>query len=169
MENDKNIEYFVNEGFFNEENKFVFNSKPLKVDKEKIEELDKFLNEHLLKIEYTYKTTYDNSDDDRIEEDSHNEYNSTTYRKIRAKENANALLFIDGELKGVVFNTKTDGKTVFFLDGRQYQSLTLGYSASHSSCYSNIYKITLVKKGENGAPEEGGYINFSPYEKSADF
>ena len=56
---------------------------------------------------------------------------------------------------------------IFFFDGRQYQSLTLGYSASHSSCYSNIYKITLVKKGENGAPEEGGYINFSPYEKSA--
>ncbi|MBR2467595.1 MAG: hypothetical protein IKB42_00925 [Clostridia bacterium] len=169
MDNNEKIDYFVTEGYFNEENKFVIKSKLLKVDNEKIEELDKFLNDHLLKIEYTYKSSYDNSDDDRVEEDSHNEYDSTTYRKIEAKKDANHLLFVDGELQGVVFRTKPDRESVFFFDGREYHTLTLGYSASHSSCYSTIYKITLVKKGENGAPEKGGYINFTPYEKSADF
>ena len=44
--------------------------------------------------------------------------------------------------------------------------MTLGYSASHSSNYVTVTKVELVKKGENGAPLEGAYINFEPSEMS---
>ncbi len=127
------------------------------------------LDEYLLKIEYEVEHSYDNSDDDRCE-DSYSRYDSYTYREMDIRHNSKALLRIDGEIRGLVFRVKGDREDdphIFLFDGSRNFSMTLGYSASHSSDYMFIKKMALVKKGENGAPESAVKVRFNPYKLSA--
>ena len=123
-------------------------------------------NPELSRIEYEDEYSYDNSDDERCE-DSHSRYDSVCYRELDAAKNTKALLRVDGEIKGVVFRVRSTPSSEpelhpFLFDGSYSCSMTVGYSASHSSNFLTVCKVTLVKRGTDGAPETGGYINFEP-------
>ncbi len=127
-----------------------------------IEPVAKELEGYLLKIEGSDSYSYDNSDDDRA-----GSYSSTTpfttYKEINALENSKALIFVNKELKGVMFSVKSGSKYYYYryyLDGSIKSTIRIGYSASHSSSFIYIEKVTLVKKGENGAPTEASAVKF---------
>ena len=98
-------------------------------------------------------------------------YPFTKYVKVDAHQDKDVLLWRDGEIVGVVFTIRagsSEKERRFFFDGSVSEGFTVGYSASHSSRYTDVDRVSLVKKGENGAPVEGGYMNFSPSENNPD-
>ena len=128
------------------------------------------LKGYLLKIEGERSSSYDNSDDERAS-CSESRYGFVKYAKIDAYSDKDALLWQDGKIRGVAFTVRSGSSERvrrFFFDGSVCESMSLGYSASHSSRYTYVERVSLVKKGENGAPEEGGYVNFNPSETSPD-
>jgi hypothetical protein len=118
---------------------------------------------YLLKIEGEHTRSYDNSDDERAGSSS----SSTpfvSYRELDPYKNSEGLLYIKGKICGVVFRIKSGrDETIhtFTFSGSTAQTVRLGYSASHSSSYTYIERVSLVKRGEDGAPEEGRPISFS--------
>ncbi len=155
----------VTDGYYDKNGKLVLRKELGYIGEAELDVAVKRLDGYLMKIEYENEHSYDNSDDERCE-DSHSCYDSVTYRELDAKKNTKALLRLDGEIKGVVFRVRPNSNAepdmrAFLFDG-SYGSMTLGYSASHSSSYIRVNRITLVKRGEDGAPEKGGYINFEP-------
>ncbi len=156
---------FVTDATINEKGWLVYEKELGYISPSKLQEVAKKLDGYLLKINYTNDTSYDNSDDDRVE-DSSSSYSSIYYKKFDVVKNSKSLLRINGEIVGVVFRV-TSGRDEprlygFTFDNSIKQSMTLGYSASHSSYYITITSVTLVKKGENGAPDEGYFVNFEP-------
>ncbi len=125
----------------------------------------------LMKVESDATSSCDDSDDERVTP-SHSSSSRAFYREIRPFENTESLLFADGKIVGVIFRVKVGSKTephCFHFDGSVAESMRLGYSASHSSCFTYVERITLVRRGENGAPTEGGYPRYSPSENDPDF
>lgn len=125
----------------------------------------------LLKIEGTETSSYDNSDDDRASCSSSSS-KFVTYRRIDPYKDSEALLWSDGgKICGIVFRIKSGSKTTpyaFLFESKESSSLRLGYSASHSSSYTYIERVTLVKKGENGAPNEARSLSFERSETDPD-
>ncbi len=127
-----------------------------------VESIAKNLEGYLLKIEGSDYYSYDNSDDDRAGSSS-SETPFVVYREINALENSKALLIVNNELKGVVFSVKSGSRCSYYryyLDGSVKSSIRLGYSASHSSSFKYIERVTLVRKGGNGAPTEARSVRF---------
>ena len=120
----------------------------------------------MLCLEETSTRSYDDSDDERVTPSSSYSVNRK-YREINPKENAESLLMVDGKIIGVVFVVK-DGNDeytrAFSFDGTIAQSMRLGYSASHSSCFEYVDRVSLVKRGENGAPTEAKEARFNQSE-----
>ena len=88
---------------------------------------------------------------------------SVKYRQLNPKENANHLLLVDNKIVGVVFTVKNGNDTyfkAFSFDGKIAQSMRLGWSASHSSQFEYVDRISLAKRGENGVPSEAKEVNF---------
>ncbi len=137
--------------------------KPGVISEDTLKRVTEELKDKLLYIEGTEESRYDNSDDDRA-----GCYTSRHpfgyYCEIDPQNNSKHLLQIDGEIKGIVFFVTKGYYDVdyhpFLFDGSIQSGVTLGYSASHSSNYIYIEKATLVKRGENGAPENGRKISF---------
>ncbi|MBQ9084210.1 MAG: leucine-rich repeat domain-containing protein [Clostridia bacterium] len=135
-----------------------------------LEPFARHLEGYLMRIEGKDSYSYDNSDDDRA-----SDYSSSSsfvrYHEIEALKNTEAMLWIDGKIAGVVYRIK-DGRNTreraFLFDGSFASGFTVGYSASHSSSYTSVDKITLVKKGEDGAPTEGRYPRYELSENSSD-
>ncbi len=135
-----------------------------------LEPFARHLEGYLMRIEGKDSYSYDNSDDDRA-----SDYSSSSsfvrYHEIEALKNTEAMLWIDGKIAGVVYRIK-DGRNTreraFLFDGSFASGFTIGYSASHSSSYTSVDKITLVKKGEDGAPTEGRYPRYALSENSSD-
>ena len=65
--------------------------------------------------------------------------------------------------------TETEEQCAFFFDGSVAQRTTLGYSASHSSRHTSVDRITLVRRGEDGAPAKGASIRFKQHEMYPSF
>lgn len=161
---------FVTDGKIDENNKIVLEKELGYISKNQLSEVVEKLDGYLLKISYTSEHSYDSSDDDRVE-DSSSSYSSYTYKEIDTLKNTKSLLRINNEIVGVVFRARPNSNKEpylypFLFDNSIKRSMTLGYSASHSSNYITVTKVELVKKGENGAPTEGAYLNFSPSEMS---
>ena len=137
------------------------------VSPEEMEKIRKLFSEHLLKIYYTDQSSYDNSDDDRAS-DSYYSSASYVYREVDLEQDLYGLVMRDGEITGVVFYVKNNrgdaNACVFSFDGKPRSSMTLGYSASHSSSYETVCRVELVKKGENGAPESARTARFIQHE-----
>ena len=170
MANEKS--YTVSITTFREEGKLA-PIKLAKISNEKMEELVKNFEGYLLKIDLTESSSYDNSDDDRASCSS-SSYDRIFYGELAPKENSKALVFIDGELRGVVFRiTPTHGRDIMervFLFDKSFSSyMSLGYSASHSSRYTSVNSVSLVRRGENGAPEEGRDVRFEQHEMYPSF
>ena len=128
-------------------------------EKEKIASL---FSEYLLKIHYTEEDRYDGGDDDRAG-DYYSCSDTYVYREVDVEWGVEGMVMHDGEITGVVFYVK-DGDTVyaevFYFSNQPKNTMKLGYSASHSSSYITVFKVELVKKGENGAPERAQSISF---------
>mgnify|MGYP007112549910 CR=1 FL=1 len=130
---------------------------------EEKEKIAKLFSEHLLKIYYTDQSSYDNSDDERAG-DSYYSHSSYVYRSVNLEQDLYGIVMRDGEITGVVFYVKNDRgdayAEVFNFNGQPKNSMTLGYSASHSSSYTTVIRVELVKKGENGVPETAKHASF---------
>lgn len=117
----------------------------------------------LLYIEGVEESSYDNSDDDRAG-CYRSRYPFGYYYELDPLADSRHLLRIDGEIRGVVFHVTRGYHDVdyyaFLFDGSIQQEICLGYSASHSSNFIYIQKVSLVKKGENGAPNSARSISF---------
>ena len=127
------------------------------------ERITEFFSKHLLKIFYSDESSYDNSDDDRVT-DSYHSSSSYAYREVDCKQDLYGVVMRDGEITGVVFYVKDNSRNVyanvFNFDGKPKNSMTLGYSASHSSSYTTVGRVMLVKRGEDGAPESAHKAKF---------
>jgi hypothetical protein len=121
MENAKPKTYRVATGCFGADGRFVIAQKPITIGEAEMERVKAALDGHLLKFQGTKTSSYDNSDDDRVE-DSYHSYQFTSYGSVSAEEDSKHLLWVDGKLVGVVFSvTPTRGRDVgyhaFFFDG----------------------------------------------------
>lgn len=138
-----------------------------KVSQAKKEEIAKFFSEHLLKIFFSSQRSYDNSDDERAS-DSYSSSSSYVYRSVNVERDLYGVVMRDGKITGVVFYVKNNSRDVyakvFNFDGNPKNYMMLGYSASHSSSYTTVERVMLVKKGENGAPEEAKEADFIQHE-----
>lgn len=144
---------YVSEGLFNELGRLKVRYGSLKLSEEEYAEIEKKLSGYVLRIDYTNTRSYDNSDDDRVE-DSYSSSDSYVFRSINFKEDSKSLLMLDGEIKGVVYVVDNKDYYPFLFDGSYKSTVTLGYSASHSSQYTYINKVSLVKKGTKGVSKE---------------
>ena len=126
-----------------------------------------FFSTRLLKIYFEDQRSYDNSDDERVE-DSYSYSNSYVYREVNVERDLYGLVMHGGEIKGVVFYVKNNSRDVyakvFNFDGKPKTFMRLGYSASHSSSYKTVVRVMLVNKGENGAPESAKEASFIQHE-----
>ena len=137
------------------------------IDETQFEEICKELEQYLLSLEEISTSSYDDSDDERVTPSSRYTV-SRKYREINPRKNSESLLMVDGKIVGVVFvvrdNSRNTYTRAFSFDGSIAQSMRLGYSASHSSCFEYVDRVSLVKRGENGAPETAREANFSQSE-----
>ena len=157
----------VTDGYFSKENKFELKKELGYFSESAHQSAKQMLDGYLLKIEKEEIRSYDNSDDDRVEPSS-SQNESVSYYAIDVENNTESLLRVDGEIKGVIFRVRDNNKEeylhAFMFDGSVQQSMRLGYSASHSSCFTIVKKVTLVKKGENGAPNSANFVKFNQSE-----
>ena len=132
------------------------------VSPEELEKITKLFSEHLLKVYYTDSSSYSSCDDDRAG-DFDCSGSTYVYKELDLRYDLKGLVMHDGEIVGIVFYVK-DGDDieakVFYFSNQPKNTMTLGYSASHSSNYITVFKVELVKKGENGAPEHASSISF---------
>ena len=146
-----------------------FNKKDCKaISLEEKERVAKFFSEHLLKIYYIDDSSYDNSDDERAS-DSYYSSSSYVYREVNVEQDMYGVVMRDGEITGVVFYVKDDRRnvyaSVFNFSGQPRNSILLGYSASHSSSYTTVCGVEVVKRGENGAPESAKEATFIQHKR----
>lgn len=136
------------------------------IDEQEFEKVCKELEPYLLSLEETSISSYDDSDDERVTPSSRHTV-KCIYREINPRNNAEYLLMVEGKIVGVVFvvSKGNDKYTrAFSFDGSIAQSMRLGYSASHSSHYEYVDRVSLVKRGENYVPETAREANFSQSE-----
>ena len=152
---------YVRKGSY-ENGEFHLNKELFPIDETQFEEACKELEPYLLSLEEVSISSYDDSDDERVEP-SYRHTVRCRYREINPKENSNHLLMIDGKIVGVVFVVKNGNDQytrAFSFDGSIAQSMRLGYSASHSSHFEYVDRVSLVKRGKNGVPKTDRGANF---------
>ena len=152
---------YVRTGIF-ENGYFRVTNKLALMTEEQFEKECKKLEPYLIALEETSVTSYDDSDDERVTPSSTYTVKAK-YRELNPKENSEHLLMLNNEIVGVVFTIRAGNDKyfrAFSFDGSIKQSMRLGYSASHSSSFEYVDRVSLVKKGENGVPETAKEINF---------
>lgn len=136
--------------------------KLVPISDEKFLEVCEKLKPYLLALEETATTSYDDSDDERVTP-SQTYTKNVRYREINPKENAEHLLMVDNEIVGVVFTVKNGNDRyfrAFSFDGKIAQSMRLGWSASHSSSFQYVDRVSLKLRGKDGTPKEAKDANF---------
>ena len=117
------------------------------------------------------RNTYDDSDDERAT-CSERYYGFSRYMEISPWENSEYFLRIDGKIRGVVFHI-TSGNDIeyhpFLFDNSIPHTFRMGWGASHTSSYMWIERVSVVKKGKNGAPQEGRILRFKQNEMFPSF
>ena len=152
---------YVRKGIYENGNFRVLN-KLVPLDEERFEKVCKQLEPYLLSLEEVSISSYDDSDDERVTP-TRRETVRRKYREINPRENAEHLLMVDDKIVGVVFVVKNGNDKytrAFSFDGKIAQTMRLGYSASHSSNFTYVDRVSLVKKGVNGAPTIAREANF---------
>ena len=136
------------------------------VDEQYFEEFCKEMEPYLLSLEEVSTSSYDDSDDERVTPSSSYSVRCT-YRELNPRNNAESLLMVDGKIVGVVFvvtNGNEKYTRAFSFDGSIAQTMRLGYSASHSSSFQYVDRVSLVKRGQNGVPETAREARFDQHE-----
>lgn len=144
---------------------------PTIISAEAFEALIADLKDCLLYIQGEKTSSYDNSDDDRVESSSHS-WSFGHYFEIEPWENSKHLLRINGKIRGVVFHISSGSEVsyyAFLFDNSIKRTLRMGYSASHSSSYTYVEQVSLVKRGKKGAPETGSYLRYEQNEMYPSF
>ena len=134
-----------------------------KVSEEFLKILEDEFKDYLLYIEGETSYEYDNSDDERA-----SSYSSSTkfgyYRDLDIINNSEHLIVVNDKVIGVVFYISEGYNSYryyeFLFDGSYKKSFSVGYSASHSSHFVYVEKVSLVKKGENGVPTTANKMTF---------
>ena len=164
----------ISEGHFDADGRFTVKKKFGSIAVSELEAFAEETKDFFLKFELTETESYDDSDDDRWScgtDTSHR----TVYAELDPIKDSEALLSVDGRIVGVVFRVTPksshdpEEQRAFFFDGSVAQGATLGYSASHSSKYTSVNRITLVRRGEDGAPAKGESIRFKQHEMYPSF
>ncbi|MBQ8374122.1 MAG: hypothetical protein IJX98_00930 [Clostridia bacterium] len=152
---------YVRRGIY-ENGSFRVVNKLALIEEEYFEEVCKELEPYLLSFEEISVSSYDDSDDERVTPTSRRTVRCK-YREINPRKNSESLLMVDGKIIGVVF-VVTKGNDqytrAFSFDGSIAQSMRLGYSASHSSSFEYVDRVSLVKRGEKGVPETAREAKF---------
>ena len=133
------------------------------VEDVEFERLTSWLKDYLICIEGSESSSYDDSDDERS-----GCYSSSGtfkhYREINPVDHSEYLMYDGDDLIGVYFKISKGYNDYdyfqFLFDGSLKQSFRIGYSASHSSNFVYVENVTLVKKGENGAPTSASEAHF---------
>ena len=136
------------------------------MDAVKFEEECKRLEDYLISLDEVSISSYDDSDDERVEPTCRRSVRRK-YRELNPRKNSEYLLMYEDKIIGVVFvvrNGNDKYTRAFSFDGKIAQSMRLGYSASHSSCFEYVDNVSLVKKGEKGVPETARETCFSQSE-----
>ena len=158
-------EVYVRKGIYeNGDFRVVRNLAP--IDEKEFEKVCKELEPYLLCLEETSISSYDDSDDERVTPSSRYTVRRT-YREINPRSNSESLLMVDGKIVGIVFvvtNGNEKYTRAFSFDGSIAQSMRLGYSASHSSHFEYVDRVSLAKRGKNGVPEEAREARFNQNE-----
>ena len=152
---------YVRKGIY-ENGVFHVVKKLAPIEQDQFEKTCNELEPYLLSLEETSITSYDDSDDERVEP-SYSYTVRCKYREINPRKNAESLLMVDDKIVGVVFvvrNGYNEYTRAFSFDGSIAQSMRLGYSASHSSNFEYVDRVSLVKRGEKGVPETAREANF---------
>lgn len=125
------------------------------IDETIFEAFCKEVEPYYLSLDQIVTTSYDDSDDERVEPTSSYSV-KRIIRELNPRNNAEHLLMVDGKIIGVVF-TVTNGNNKYFrafsFDGKVAQSMRLGWSASHSSSFEYVDRVSLIKKEDKDAPE----------------
>ena len=139
--------------------------KPTLISEEELEALVEEFKDYYVYVEGTETSSYDNSDDERVE-DSSSEWSFGHFYELAPLENSKHLLRIDGKIRGVVFfvrNSKSYHDEYFYeaflFDNSIKNVLSMGYSASHSSQYTYVEKVSLVRRDDPRAPKSARPIN----------
>ena len=152
---------YVRTGIY-ENGYFRVTKKLVPMDQEEFEKTCKELEPYLISLDEVSTSSYDDSDDERVTPSSSHSV-KRLYRELNPRENSEHLLMIEGKIVGVVFvvTSGNDKYTrAFSFDGKIAQSMRLGYYASHSSRFEYVDRVSLVKRGENGAPETAREAKF---------
>ena len=132
------------------------------IDETIFEEFCKEVESYYLSLEEVVTRSYDDSDDERVEPTSSYSV-KRIFRELNPRKNTEHLLMVDGKIIGVVF-TVTNGNDKYFkafsFDGKVAQSMRLGWSASHSSSFVYVDKVSLINKEDKEAPEEARDADF---------
>ena len=153
----------INDIYVGTGGKFKCDSKDIKcITAEEKEKITKLFSEHLLKIHYKETDSYDSSDDDRAG-DYYGAYATYTYRSVDVDHGVEGLVMHNGEIVGVVFYVHYGNDEVwayvFYFSNEPRNAMKTGYSTSHSSSYTTVFRVELVKKGENGVPMDAPSIS----------
>ena len=154
--------YHVRKGIYEKDGfRVVRDLHPVPTDV--FEEFCKYMEDYLLSLDSTSTSSYDDSDDERVVPSSRISY-SHIYRELNPRKNSESLLMVDNKIVGVVFvvnKGKSDEYTrAFSFDGKIAQTMRLGYSASHSSSFTYVDRVSLARKGTKGVPETAKEADF---------
>ena len=132
------------------------------IDETIFEEFCKEVEPYYLSLDQIVTSSYDDSDDERVEPTSSYSV-KRIFRELNPRKNSEHLLMVDGKIIGVVF-TVTKGNDKYFkafsFDGKVAQSMRLGWSASHSSSFEYVDRVSLIKKGDKNTPQEAKDAKF---------
>lgn len=164
----------ISEGHFDADGRFTVKKKFGNIAVSELEAFAEETKDFFLKFELTETESYDDSDDDRWSCGT-DIFHRTVYAELDPIKDSEALLSVEGRIVGVVFRVTPksshdpEEQCAFFFDGSVAQRTTLGYSASHSSRHTSVDRITLVRRGEDGAPAKGASIRFKQHEMYPSF
>ena len=155
--------YYVRKGIYEKDGfRVVRDLHPVPVDI--FEEFCEFMEDYFISLDSANTSSYDDSDDERVGGETRRISYSQKIRKIDPREQSESLLMVDNKIVGVVFvvnKGKSDEYTrAFSFDGKIAQTMRLGYYASHSSSFTYVDRVSLVKKGSKEAPKEARQARF---------
>ena len=139
------------------------------ISEEEFKSMVEELKDYVLCVEGSHESSYDDSDDERWGSSSSSR-KFTDYREINAENNSEHLIVIDEKIRGVVFyisqNNGDKYYRQFIFDAPKQQRFSMGYSASHSSNYVYVDKVTIVKRNSPNVPTKCNNIKY--YHSSMD-
>ena len=156
---------YVTEGYFSDNGHLCLEMGLGYISSSKLKEVAEYMSNYLLRVEciasYVHEDEYTLDTIDKYEE------SKIVYCTIDVFKDREHLIRINDEIKGVVFCVRDSSSQhkldeyAFLFDESVQSSFTTGHTGDHSSSYFTIDRVTLVRKGINGVPDQGEKIRFN--------